>query len=526
MKKFTIIGIAIALIAVATGIGWLYYQADPAAWDAFQAELAGDAPSAQPVRGAERPSRDGDNLVASGNIEADEITIAAEIGGRAVLLHAEEGDLVSEGSRLLQLDQSALLVQLEGAEALVTQARAAKASTEAQLALAKSGATGEEIAGAEASILAAEGAVAAAEAALRSAEIVAERARTLVTEETSVAIAEAGVAEAKGAVAMAEAGLALAAAERARLTSGPRAEEISLYEALLLQANSNYLYVEDIHLELIDNEIGGRPEERARFQSESARGARDAAQAQLDLVRAGLLPAELAAADAAISAAESQVTIAQAGVAAAEAALEGAETVQETSQDEVAIAENTVAAAAANVVVAEGQLAAAEAMLAQLIAGATAHEIAILEAQVTQSEAAVATAIVSVKAVELEIGRSEISAPVDGIILQRLVQAGELAVPGAPLFTLADLRRVTLTVYVPEAELGRVSLGQSVDVTVDAYDNFFPGQVTHIASQAEFTPRNVQTQEERVHMVFAVKVTLENADLRLKPGMPADAEFK
>ena len=101
-----------------------------------------------------------------------------------------------------------------------------------------------------------------------------------------------------------------------------------------------------------------------------------------------------------------------------------------------------------------------------------------------------------------------------------------MAAPGAPLYTLADLDEVTLTVYVPEAELDQVSLGQMVEVTVDAYKEVFNGQVSHIASEAEFTPKNVQTQEERVHMVFAVKVRLENADHQLKPGMPADAAFQ
>ncbi len=78
---------------------------------------------------------------------------------------------------------------------------------------------------------------------------------------------------------------------------------------------------------------------------------------------------------------------------------------------------------------------------------------------------------------------------------------------------------------MPESELGKVSLGQLVEVNVDAYDGLFPGEVSYIASQAEFTPKNVQTQEERVHMVFAVKVRLDNADHLLKPGMPADAFF-
>ena len=96
--------------------------------------------------------------------------------------------------------------------------------------------------------------------------------------------------------------------------------------------------------------------------------------------------------------------------------------------------------------------------------------------------------------------------------------------PGAPLLTIADLGAVSLTIYVPEDQLGKVQLGQPVSVTVDAYpDRVFKGKVTFVSGQAEFTPKNVQTKEERVSMVFAVKVALPNPDHALKPGMPADA---
>ena len=127
---------------------------------------------------------------------------------------------------------------------------------------------------------------------------------------------------------------------------------------------------------------------------------------------------------------------------------------------------------------------------------------------------------------ETQLERLQLKTPVGGIVLVRTVHVGELAAPGAPLLTIANLDEVTLTVYVPEADLGQVALGQQVEVTVDAYPDVFAGLVSHIASQAEFTPKNVQTQEERVHMVFAVKIRLENADHRLKPGMPADAVFQ
>jgi multidrug efflux pump subunit AcrA (membrane-fusion protein) len=90
--------------------------------------------------------------------------------------------------------------------------------------------------------------------------------------------------------------------------------------------------------------------------------------------------------------------------------------------------------------------------------------------------------------------------------------------------TLADLDNLTLTIFVPEDQVGKVQIGQPVSVTVDAYpERVFPGTVTFIASQAEFTPKNVQTKEERVNMVFAVRVGLPNGDHALKPGMPADA---
>ncbi|MGQ9518364.1 MAG: HlyD family secretion protein, partial [Anaerolineae bacterium] len=115
-------------------------------------------------------------------------------------------------------------------------------------------------------------------------------------------------------------------------------------------------------------------------------------------------------------------------------------------------------------------------------------------------------------------------APIAGIVSSVVVHKGESALAGAVLMTISDLAHVRLTIYVPEAELGRVYLGQPAEVRVDAYPGrVFAGRVTYIAAQAEFTPRSVQTKEERVNMVFAVKIALENPEGILKPGMPADA---
>ena len=101
---------------------------------------------------------------------------------------------------------------------------------------------------------------------------------------------------------------------------------------------------------------------------------------------------------------------------------------------------------------------------------------------------------------------------------------GEQANPGATIMTVGALDPVRLTLYIPETDIGRVRQGQKVHVTVDSFPGkVFEGSVTFIAQEAQFTPRNVQTRDERAATVFAVRVELPNADHALKPGMPADA---
>ncbi len=176
-----------------------------------------------------------------------------------------------------------------------------------------------------------------------------------------------------------------------------------------------------------------------------------------------------------------------------------------------------IAAAEAQLEQARASVAMARAQLDALKAGATAEEIAMAEAQVEQAQAALDGLLV------LRDKRT-IVAPVGGVVLGVSIHQGELAAPGGTLLTLGDLDQVTLTVYVPEGRLGQVNVGQEVAVSVDSFpDRTFEGTVIAIADEAEFTPRNVQTQEERVNMVFAVDVRIPNPDHALKPGLPADA---
>jgi HlyD family secretion protein len=117
--------------------------------------------------------------------------------------------------------------------------------------------------------------------------------------------------------------------------------------------------------------------------------------------------------------------------------------------------------------------------------------------------------------------------PIGGIVLEQSAHIGELAVPGLPVITLANLDTVDLTVYLPEDQLNRVRLNQTVQVTVDSFPSRnFEGMVLHINSAAEFTPQGVQTREERVNLVYGVKIRIENPGHDLKPGMPADAHFE
>jgi HlyD family secretion protein len=120
-----------------------------------------------------------------------------------------------------------------------------------------------------------------------------------------------------------------------------------------------------------------------------------------------------------------------------------------------------------------------------------------------------------------------IVAPITGtVILQELFQ-GEVVTPGTPIVTLADTNDLWVKIYIPEQNIGRVKLGASADIEVDSFpQDVFNGKVIYISDQAEFIPKNIQTKEERVNQVFAVKVMVTNKEQKLKIGMPADVYIK
>ena len=151
-----------------------------------------------------------------------------------------------------------------------------------------------------------------------------------------------------------------------------------------------------------------------------------------------------------------------------------------------------------------------------LQSGYRAEDIAAGKAVVESAQAAVDLAGRRVK-------DATVVSPCRGVVSERYVEVGELVSAGSMLFSIIDLQDIWIMAYVSERNLGKVKLGQSASVSIDSFpERAFPGKVVFISPEAEFTPKNIQTREERVKLVYGVKVRLQNAEEILKPGMPAD----
>ena len=130
----------------------------------------------------------------------------------------------------------------------------------------------------------------------------------------------------------------------------------------------------------------------------------------------------------------------------------------------------------------------------------------------------------NVDLVSATIENAVIYSPIDGVVLQKNLEIGEMAFPGSAIVTVADLKKPWVNIYVDEKRIGLIKLGQKAYVKVDSFpDRKFPGVVVLISNKAEFTPRTIQTKDERAKLMYAIKISVENPEMDLKPGMPADA---
>lgn len=517
-------------------------------------------------------------ITASGTIEADETAVSTEISGRVAELFVDEGAVVKAGDPIARLDPTLLQAQLR-------QAQAATETTRASLALLQAGARPEDLRQAKAAldqatatrdaaekgwknavalrddpqdlkarINAAETQVASAQGRLdqvkngiRPADLDAARSALQATT-TSVSLVEANSAAQEK---IASEALAAAVARLKIVTDGPRAEDIRSAE-LGVEQSKNALYAAQSSRDGLCGNTRNPAYtcDAAKAQVAAAETAVTNAQNNLQKLHNGSLPEEIRSAQAIVEQARASLAAiqetnkptlaaARAAQTAADARLKqltagatpedlavaqaGLDQAKRNLTDLTAMRDNPLAANA-QVDAARGQFDAtlsgaevAQAKYDALAKGPTDEQLAVAKAQVSQAESATAT-------VEVQLAKLTLTAPVAGTISKRSLNLGEMLTPGSAVVGIVALDPVKLTVYVPEPKVGRVSLGQEVELTVDPYPGeVFHGQVTFIAPKAEFTPRNVQSEKDRATTVFAVKVRITNADGRLKPGLPADA---
>jgi HlyD family secretion protein len=245
------------------------------------------------------------------------------------------------------------------------------------------------------------------------------------------------------------------------------------------------------------------------IQLRQAEAGVDLARAQLVLLRNGARREDIQQAEAALKQADANTEVAAADARRMRELVQTGSVTPKQRDD-----------AEARLTVAQAQQAAAAEALRKVRTLARPEEIQAAEARLAQ-------AVASADLLAKTIADCTVMAPAGGIVTHKAVEAGELVTPGATIVTLAELDSVYVMIYVTEKELGRVRLGDAAEVKIDAFaDKAFMGKITYISPEAEFTPKNVQTKEDRVKLVFGIKVEIENRDGRLKPGLPADATIR
>ncbi len=284
------------------------------------------------------------------------------------------------------------------------------------------------------------------------------------------------------------------------------------------------------HAVLSELEAGSRPEEIAQNEA-----AVDRAKARLAELEAGSRSQEIAAAQATVNSAKAELertradferqrqllaqdVISEREFETSEAAFQVATARYKESLERLGLVRE--GPRTEEIEQARKALREAEERLALVRKGPRSETIAQARARLEQAAAAVELA-------KVRLGYASVSSPLTGIVLSENVEPGEYVSPGTPVITVGDLVNVWLRAYIDETDLGRVRVGQPVEVTTDTYPGkVYEGRIAFISSQAEFTPKTVQTEKERVKLVYRVKIDIANPAMELKPGMPADARIR
>jgi len=280
---------------------------------------------------------------------------------------------------------------------------------------------------------------------------------------------------------------------------------------------------------LAELEAGSRPEEIAQAEAAARQ-----TQARLAELEAGSRPAEIATAEAAVERARADAVrwesefnrisrLHEEGVVSAQL-LDSVRSSQDMAHEQLRSAEQQLS------LVREGprkeQIEQARAVLQQSRAQLALVQAGPRKEQIDQAKARLEQTRQALAAAETRLSYTLVASPLTGVVLSENIEPGEFVSAGTPVVTVAELAHVWLRAFINETDLGRVKVGQTARITADTYPGkSYEGRVSFLSSQAEFTPRNVQTQQERVKLVYRVKIDLPNPDQELKPGMPADAEI-
>lgn len=478
MKQKIVPVLIILFVIGAMGGGYWYLTRNPAQLTRLQLKFG--LISADEATGVYR---------VSGYIEADEVDLEAETRGRITRLMVDEGDRVRAGQVLVELDTALLDAERE-------QALARVATAKAKLAKIEAGVRTEEIARAAAAVAVAEAEAEVAHTAWQDAITLRDNPQELDMQieaaQTNQALAELRIAQ---RAPLKDVGEAMWELGQQRVTLVEDGLDINLE----IPEGGGFSVPDNVELQ--EDLAGAAPGDEIRAHYEFKEGDKRQAWSNWNLAGADMWQAWVDLNSA---------------VAEREEAATRLKDLLRLRNDPQA-AQIQVAQAEAAYQTAQAEVEVAKARLERLKAGPRSEQVAVAEAQVRQAEA-------SLEALEVKQDKHTLTTPIRGWVVERVAHEGEMATPGAALMTLADLTGVNLIVYVPEPDVDTVSVGQQVKVFVDAFpDEPFSGTITYISDQAEFTPKNVQTKEERINTVFAVKIRLENEDQRLKPGMPADA---
>jgi len=452
-----------------------------------------------------RPAADSGALTASGTVETTEISIAPELSGKILEVDVQEGDAVKAGDVLFKLDDTLLKAQrivaavaVDTAKGAAATADAAAASAQAQYDITYNAAQSQNKAPARTAgwtknapseftlpdwYFSQTEQLTAAQAEVDVAQKALTDAQAKLTE-VQGRVSSADFVKAEADLALAQARFAVADNLNTRVKNSQTIDDLTKRQLYLMMKN--------------DRNIARGRDPNWAVPLNIDQELRDAAQTIYDDAKTALDDAQSAYDDALSTKGANDVLKARADVSIAQE-------LYYTAQDYVRILQTGVNSSSVT---------AAQKILEQAQSAAAQAKIAINQAQA------------NLDLVDAQIAKTIITAPVDGVVLTRAAEPGSVVNAGGVMLTLGRLDELTITVYVPEDRVGEVRLGQVADVTVDSFPGVtFKATVTYIADQAEFTPRNVQTVEGRKNTVFAVKLKLDNASGKLKPGMPADVTF-